>query len=119
MRLCVRCRINHKIISSLSFIDSLPSRKWLDYSCGFDKYSDMDFIIVVDPIYYDEIIAQRRVLGGFWAICSKGTCRRDGRLHGRSKSITRDTVIIQNSRWTSQFSYCNSCWWLGSNVRER
>lgn len=36
---------------------------------GFDKYYDLDFIIVVDPIYYDEIKAQRRVLGGSWAIC--------------------------------------------------
>lgn len=64
MRLCARCRNNHKIMPSVSFIDSLSSRKWLDYSCGFDKYSDMDFIIVVDPIFYDEIIAQRRLLGG-------------------------------------------------------
>ena len=26
---------------------------------GFDKYSDLDFVIVVDPLYYDEIMAQR------------------------------------------------------------
>ena len=23
---------------------------------GFDKYSDLDFVVVVDPLYYDEIM---------------------------------------------------------------
>lgn len=31
---------------------------------GFDKYSDLDFVVVVDPLYYDEILAQRIVLAG-------------------------------------------------------
>ncbi len=24
---------------------------------GFDQYSDLDFVVVVDPLYYDEIMA--------------------------------------------------------------
>ena len=31
---------------------------------GFDKYSDLDFVVVVDPLYYDEIMTQRRELAG-------------------------------------------------------
>ena len=31
---------------------------------GFDKYSDLDFIVVVDPLYYDDIMAQRFALAG-------------------------------------------------------
>lgn len=31
---------------------------------GFDKYSDLDFVVVVDPLYYDEIMAQRKVFAG-------------------------------------------------------
>ena len=31
---------------------------------GFDQYSDLDFIVVVDPGYYDEVMAQRRELAG-------------------------------------------------------
>ncbi|WP_204563863.1 nucleotidyltransferase domain-containing protein, partial [Citrobacter cronae] len=31
---------------------------------GFDKYSDLDFVVVVDPLYYNEIMAQRRALAG-------------------------------------------------------
>jgi len=31
---------------------------------GFDKYSDLDFVVVVDHIHYDEIMAQRQVLAG-------------------------------------------------------
>ena len=31
---------------------------------GFDQYSDLDFVVVVDPLYYDEITAQRIVFAG-------------------------------------------------------
>ncbi|EMW0833935.1 nucleotidyltransferase domain-containing protein [Enterobacter roggenkampii] len=31
---------------------------------GFDQYSDLDFVVVVDPLYYDEIMAQRIVFAG-------------------------------------------------------
>lgn len=31
---------------------------------GFDKYSDLDFVVVVDPLHYDEIMAQRIVFAG-------------------------------------------------------
>ncbi|MFO3839951.1 nucleotidyltransferase domain-containing protein [Klebsiella grimontii] len=31
---------------------------------GFDKYSDLDFVVVVDPLYYDEIMAQRVAFAG-------------------------------------------------------
>lgn len=31
---------------------------------GFDKYSDLDFVVVVDPLHYDKIMVQRRVLAG-------------------------------------------------------
>ena len=31
---------------------------------GFYKYSDLDFIVVVDTLYYDEIMTQRRELAG-------------------------------------------------------
>ncbi|MBZ7459279.1 nucleotidyltransferase domain-containing protein [Klebsiella michiganensis] len=31
---------------------------------GFDQYSDLDFVIVVDPLYYDEIMAQRVAFAG-------------------------------------------------------
>ena len=31
---------------------------------GFDKYSDLDFVVVVDTLHYDEIMTQRRELAG-------------------------------------------------------
>lgn len=31
---------------------------------GFDQYSDLDFVVVVDPLYYDEIMAQRMAFAG-------------------------------------------------------
>lgn len=31
---------------------------------GFDKYSDLDFVVVVDPLHYEKIMVQRRVLAG-------------------------------------------------------
>ncbi|EAB8796036.1 nucleotidyltransferase domain-containing protein [Salmonella enterica] len=31
---------------------------------GFDKYSDLDFVVVVDPLHYDEIMSQRQVFAG-------------------------------------------------------
>ena len=31
---------------------------------GFDKYSVLDYVVVVDPLYYDEITAQRIVFAG-------------------------------------------------------
>ena len=31
---------------------------------GFDQYSDLDFVVAVDPLYYDEIMAQRIVFAG-------------------------------------------------------
>lgn len=31
---------------------------------GFDIYSDLDFVVVVDPLYYDEIMAQRIEFAG-------------------------------------------------------
>ena len=31
---------------------------------GFDQYSDLDFVVVVDPLYYDEIMAQRVAFAG-------------------------------------------------------
>lgn len=31
---------------------------------GFDQYSDLNFVVVVDPLYYDEIMAQRIVFAG-------------------------------------------------------
>lgn len=31
---------------------------------GFDKYSDLDFVVVVDPLHYDEIMVQRREFAG-------------------------------------------------------
>ena len=31
---------------------------------GFDQYSDLDFVVVVDPFYYDEIMAQRMAFAG-------------------------------------------------------
>jgi UTP:GlnB (protein PII) uridylyltransferase len=36
---------------------------------GFDQYSDLDFVVVVDPLYYDEIMAQRMAFAGTSAIC--------------------------------------------------
>lgn len=31
---------------------------------GFDQYSDLDFVVVIDPLYYDEIMAQRMAFAG-------------------------------------------------------
>ncbi|SUI40133.1 Uncharacterised protein [Salmonella enterica subsp. enterica] len=31
---------------------------------GFDKYSDLDFVVVVDPLHYEDIMVQRKVLAG-------------------------------------------------------
>jgi len=31
---------------------------------GLDKYSDLDFVVVVDPLYYNEIMAQRMEFAG-------------------------------------------------------
>lgn len=36
---------------------------------GFDIYSDLDFVVVVDPLCYDEIMAQRIEFAGTLGIC--------------------------------------------------
>ena len=46
---------------------------------GFDKYSDLDFVVVVDSLHYDEIMAQQgtcRDIRPSAACFHRGTCGR-------------------------------------------
>ncbi|WP_024554784.1 nucleotidyltransferase domain-containing protein (plasmid) [Franconibacter helveticus 513] len=52
-------QLKHKIQSD-SRIHSLLAGGSIVHG-GFDKYSDLDFVVVVDPLYYDEIMVQRMV----------------------------------------------------------
>ncbi len=90
---------------------------------GFDKYSDLDFIVVVDPLYYDDIMAQRFALAGtlghlLHAFTGEHVgeprlliCLLGGACHAESQHVTLKGISLVRPRvqttfakkWSSEF----------------